>query len=167
MQLCATQRNADLPLRPPTQTQRAVREKDSWKDAPKAAAERALPFPTGLGEGGQAALCVGPCSLPRGSMGNASLTPLQPRSLLAQVPGAVTQSGSLKAPSMPSYLCLKTYFLLFRTIPTDTMEDSGSWGSEAGAQDAASQTHCCLTAPCLSASTHGSRPRPRLWGEEC
>lgn len=35
---------------------------------------------------------------------------------------------------------LEDFFLLFRTIPTDTKEQAGCWGSEAGAQDAASRS---------------------------
>lgn len=119
-----------------------VRERDLWNDAPKAAAERALQLPKGLGEGGQAAHCVGPRSLQWGSVGNARLMPLQPCSLLAQVPGAVTQRGSLEAHSRFFPVCpviFENFFLLFRTITTDTKEESGCWGSEAGAQDATSQ----------------------------
>lgn len=96
---------------------------------------------------------------PKGSVGSASLTLLQPCSLLAQLPGAVTQRGRFLP--VPRYL--RNFFFPFYNTPTDTKAESGCWGSEACAQAAAShsffaalQSLVCLhpsVAPVLSQST--------------
>lgn len=116
----------------------------------------------GAGQGRMSST-VAPSSLPWGSVGSARLILLQPRSLLAQLPEAVTQRGRFLP--VPRYL--RNFSSPFYKTPTDTKAESGCWGSEAHARAAASHSlFAALQSLLLSASICGSCPRPRHRGEE-
>lgn len=69
-------------------------------------------------------------------MGTASLVLLQLCSLIAQLPGAVTQ----RCRFLPVPRYLRNFFSPFYKTPTDTKAQSGCWDSEARAQAAASHS---------------------------